>query len=295
MSLWEEYVQAESVEEALTALDQAEGPAAIVAGGTDLLLDLQQARHPAVHTLVDVSRIKAMQGIRLEGDDLVIGAATTHSEIVRSPLVKEHARCLAQACSLVGGPQVRAVATLGGNVAHGLPAGDGIIALMALDGKVKIASTSKERWEEMGSLFSAPGKTTFDRRSEILIEFKISQSLSGEGSAFQRVMRPQGVAIAILNMAVWIRLTAQNMIEDVRLAAGPAGPVPFRGRKIEPILQGRELNEETLMLAEQGMLKEVRLRTSKHRATKSYRQHLLGVLLRRTLLQAASRARAALG
>jgi CO/xanthine dehydrogenase FAD-binding subunit len=290
MSLWQEYLFPESVEEALTTLESAPGPAAIIAGGTDLLLDLQQGRHPPVHTLVDVSRIRAMQGVRESGDQLYVGAATTHQEIIQHPVLRVHAQCLVEACGLIGGPQVRHVATLGGNVAHALPAGDGTIALLALEAEAQLASSDGTRWESVEALFAGPGEPAFERGRELLIGFRFPRLEDGEASAFQRIMRPQGVAIAILNMAIWLCLREASEIAEVRIAVGPAGPVPFRGRETERVLRGRTLDEATIEEAQGSLLDEVHLRTSRHRATKEYRQHLVGVLLRRTLAIATQRA-----
>ena len=102
-----------------------EREARVVAGGTDLLLELQQGRRPRVAALVDVTRIPEMSRIETARDDVYIGAAVTHTAIVASALLAKRATCLVESCGVIGGPQVRNVATLGGNVAHALPAGDG--------------------------------------------------------------------------------------------------------------------------------------------------------------------------
>jgi CO/xanthine dehydrogenase FAD-binding subunit len=290
MAVCEEYLQPLSVEEALAALKSASGPAAIVAGGTDLLLDLRQGRHPPVHTLVDVSAIPEMQAIRREGEHIFIGGAVTINSLLQHPLLLEHARCLVEACGLIGGPQVRNVATIGGNVAHALPAGDGTIALLSLDAEAQIVSQEAGRWEPLGELFEGPGKTAFDRGCEILVGFRIPRLNASEGTCFQRVMRPQGVAIAILNMSVWLRTSDDESIEDIRLTVGPAGPVPFRARQTEAALRGQIPQTRSIQTALDVLLAEARLRTSPHRATKEYRQLVLGVLLNRTLKIAYQRA-----
>ena len=94
MSLWKHYLLPTSVEQAVTALNEANGPAAVIAGGTDLLLDLDQGRHQPVETLVDVTRIEELKQIYLDSDGIFIGAAATHNDILQNPLLQEHARCL---------------------------------------------------------------------------------------------------------------------------------------------------------------------------------------------------------
>ncbi len=111
-----------------------------IAGGTDLLLDLKQGRHAPVHTLIDLTFVSEMSLLELRGDDLYIGAAVSVNRVALDPLVGTHAQALVEACNLIAGPQVRNTATLGGNVAHALPAADGTIALTALNAQAEVAS-----------------------------------------------------------------------------------------------------------------------------------------------------------
>lgn len=282
MKLWHEYVLPTSVEDALLALTTANGATAVIAGGTDLLLDMQAGRHPCVERMIDISQVAEMQGIRQEQGSLYIGAAATHNEIIANPLLNQHAQCLIEACSLIGGPQVRNVATLGGNVAHALPAADGTIALAALNAEALVSARGQERWVPILDLFAGPGEPTFDRRSELLVGFRLPLQSGNERSVFQRITRPQGVAIAILNMAIALRQDA-GRIADLRIACGPAGRTPFRALKTEALLRGQVWNDQVEAAALACLLTEAELRTSKHRATAEYRQHLLGVLLRRSM------------
>jgi carbon-monoxide dehydrogenase medium subunit len=283
MSLWNRYLIPTSIEDAVTSLNHADGPTAVIAGGTDLLLDLQQGRHPSVDTLVDISQIEELKQVRVEPEGIFIGAAVTHNDIIRNPILKEHAQCLVEGCGLIGGPQVRNVATIGGNVAHALPAGDGTIALVALDAEACVVSKTGETWQPIDALFAGPGRTHFDRTREILKGFRIQPRKDREASAFDRIMRPQGVAIAILNMAVWMRFGQDQLIEDVRIAAGPGGPTPFRAYELEEILCGHKADDGILDTAVDALLKEIKLRTSKHRATEAYRRHLIATLLQRIM------------
>jgi carbon-monoxide dehydrogenase medium subunit len=290
MSLWQSYQQPNSVEDALACLRDATGPVAVIAGGTDLLLDLQQGRHRPVEVLVDVTEIEEMRKLRVEQDSIFIGAAVTLSTIIGSAELQGHATCLIEGCRLIGGPQVRNVATIGGNVAHALPAGDGTIALLALDAEAQIASDDGRRWMPLEDLFAAPGETTFERARELLVGFRLRFSDEYQASAFDRVMRPQRVAIAILNMSGWVQCTPEGKLEQVRLAVGPAGPRPFRARKAEQVLRGKELDSDTLQRACQALLDEAKLRTSAHRATLAYREHLIPILLENVLKTAQRRA-----
>ncbi len=222
MFLWQKYHIAVNTTDALQALAGAAGPARLVAGGTDLLLDLQQGRCPPVHTLVDVTRCAELTCLEVRGERLFIGAAIPLSQLVASPLVQEHAWALWEACGLIAGPQVRNTATLGGNVAHALPAGDGSIALLALRAQAEIASLSGSRTAPLESLFLGPGRSALLPGQELLVGFYIPLKAPGQTSAFKRLMRPQGVALPILNMAAWLHRDGETLA-DLALAIGPAG------------------------------------------------------------------------
>lgn len=292
MPHWNTYRLPQTLEDAVKSLSQAAGPALVVGGGTDLLLDIQQGRHAPVDTLVDVTRIPELTAVELRQDFLYIGAAAPISRVVASPLVARHAQALKEAGSLIAGPQVRNTATLGGNVAHALPAADGTIALTALAAEVEIAGTEGCRRIPLSALFLGPGKSALKAGSEILVAFYLPLT-SPHGlrtaSAFRRVMRPQGVALPVLNCAVWVARYGDT-VASVRIAAGPGGPVPFRARQAEEALYGRPMEPGACSDAVQALLAEAHFRTSPHRATADYRRHLAASLFEDTLLAAWERA-----
>ena len=289
MTIWKAYYLAKDVQDALQALATAPGDARLVAGGTDLLLDLQQGRHPPVHTLVDVTQIAEMIALEMRQEELYIGAALPLSCLVESPLVSQHAQALCEAAGLIGGPQVRNTATLGGNVAHALPAGDGTIALLALNAQAVVASQDGVRRLPVGDLFLGPGRSALKPRQEVLVGFYLPRGKSGQASAHRRVMRPQGVAIAILNMAVWLE-RSEDEIKDIRVAVGPAGPKPLRASQLEAFLCRKTIDKATLAQARKLLLAEAHFRTSPHRSTAVYRRHLADVLLEETLTAAWERS-----
>ncbi|MCO6450498.1 MAG: FAD binding domain-containing protein [Caldilineales bacterium] len=289
MHTYQHYHVAQSVPDALLALANAPGPAYVIAGGTDLLLDIEQGRHSPVHTLVDVSRVAEMTALEIRGDHLFVGAATALNRIAASPIVADHAMALKEACELIGGPQVRNTATLGGNVGHALPAADGAIALFALDAQALVADSTGTRWVGMPELYLGPGQSALNPVKEMLIGFRTQLRQNGQNSAFRRVMRPQGVAIAILNMGIWLQRRGDR-ITDVHVALGPSGPTPRRLRAAEAALIDRTPDSEALGEAAHALLEEASLRTSRHRAGSDYRKHLAGVLLADTVTAAWERA-----
>jgi carbon-monoxide dehydrogenase medium subunit len=291
MSTWSNYVLASSVEDALAALASAQGPSRPVAGGTDLMLDLtqQQGHHPPIHTLVDVTHIPELGCVELRGSSLFIGAGVPVRAITQSPLIRLHALALCEACDLIGGPQVRNAATLGGNVAHALPAADGTIALVALDARVEIAGPEGRRLEPILNIFRGVGQSTLVTDREILVGFHLPLRHVHQASAFGRVMRPQGVALPVINLAVWLQRRGER-IDAIRVSVGPAGPTPQRARAIEDFLCGAIYNDSTVEQAKTLVDSSLRFRTSPQRATAAYRYHLCKVLLEEIIGNAWQRA-----
>jgi len=289
MKLWQQYIQPDSIESALSALDSAPAPVRIIAGGTDLMLDLQQGRQPPVHTLVDISTIPALTCLERRQDALFIGAAVPVARLAGSDLVRRHAAALLDACELIAGPQVRNVATLGGNVAHALPAADGSIALMCLDAQAEVADLSGTRRVAMQDLFTGPGESALRTGRELLTGFHIPLATDGQASAFQRVMRLQGIALPILNLSLWLERGA-DVITSVRIACGPSGPTPRRLEGAEAALTGNPPDETHLARALAAVREQVSFRTSRRRATSAYRGELVAVLLKQTLAVAWERA-----
>jgi carbon-monoxide dehydrogenase medium subunit len=289
ISLCEEYLLTHSVEEALRILSAAHGSARIVSGGSDLLLEIQQGSHPPVQTLVDVTEIDEMCALEIREDFLFIGASVTLTRLVNSSLIKRHAQALADASALMANPQVCNVATIGGNVAHALPAADGTISLLALNARAEVANMNGRRREPLQALFKGPGESTLDAGLDILVGFYLPLHEKGQASAFVRRISPQGIALAILNMAVWLQREEDRII-DVRIAVGPSGPVPLRMLIAEKVLINQTPSPDVQARALKELLNEAHFRTSLHRATAEYRRHLAEVLLQEALTKVWQRA-----
>lgn len=292
---WKEYHTPSALAEALNLLTTY-GPAArIIAGGTDLILDLGTEHAAPVDVLIDVTRIAGMSDIGADEEQITIGASVTHAQIEKSQLLQEHAACLVESCGVVGGPQVRNVATIGGNVAHALPAADGTIGLLALDAEAEVSALAgsqvERRWQPLLSLFAGPGRNTL-AQGQLVSAFRFAARGEREASAFDRIMRPQGVALPILGLAAWVRLDSEGRrITAARIAIGPAGPIPFRATDAEALLTaGRAFDGDLLDEAIAAAGAQVSLRTSRHRAGSEYRREMLAVLLRRVLVAAFERA-----
>ena len=294
----------------MDAFANAPRPLAPIAGGTDLLLDLEQGRHAPVHTLIDVTSIAEMTVLELRGDELFVGASVPVNRIVSDRLAGTHAQALTEACELIAGPQVRNVATLGGNVAHALPAADGTIALLALNAEAEIAGIGAQassahaagdggvntRRIPFKELFLGPGKSSLKHGEELLVGFyipviqtlRVSKTLR-VSSCFKRIMRPQGVALPILNCAVWLE-REKDIVKDIRISVGPGGGTPFRATEAENVLRGQSFNNETFTRTLKSLLAQIKFRSSPRRANADYRQHIVGDLFRNTIETAWLRA-----
>jgi xanthine dehydrogenase FAD-binding subunit len=302
MNLWQEYLRPKTLAEAIHAFSSAPKPLAPIAGGTDLLLDLEQRRHAPVHTLIDVTEIEELLALELRDGSLFIGAGVPVNRIILDPLVGAHAQALVEACELIGGPQVRNVATLGGNVAHALPAADGTIALLALDAEAEIVTFTLSGEERRRSaegintrrvpfkdLFLGPGKSSLKHGEELIVGFYLPILKNNQASCFKRIMRPQGVALPIINVAIWLE-REKDTIKDIRIAVGPGAATPWRAGDAEQVLIGKSMNDETVEAALEILLAHVGFRSSPRRASADYRQHIVVGLFKDTLESAWERA-----
>ncbi len=289
MAYWKNYHTPATVEEALELLNQYQGQARVVGGGTDLILEMQQAHRPPVEALIDATKISGLDRIVEEDGYLVIGAGVTHTQIVSDEQIARRGTCLVESCGVIGGPQVRNVGTLAGNVAHALPAGDGTISLLALGGDVEIATNDGISWLPMAETFIGPGESRIDSTRALLTRLRFRPTGPNEASAFRRVMRPQGVALPMIGMAA--RLQVENgLVTAARVSVGPAGPTPFLAEKTMAFLTSQPATAATFTQAAEVALAEVKLRTSRHRATAEYRAEMIRGQLPKTLAKAAERA-----
>jgi len=288
--MWQEYLFPSSVEEALAMLAEREGRARLVAGGTDLIIELTEGRR-AADCLVDITRIPELGKITLKDGIIVVGANVTHRQASESPLIRERATVLAQACRAVGSLQIRNVGTLGGNVVNAMPAADGTTALLALEAEAEIAGGAGRKWVPLPDLFAGPGVSRVDSTREMLAAFRFQALSQGQESALERIARRRALALPILICAVVVTLNeAGQAFESARIALGPVAPVPFRASQAEESLRGAPIRLETMARAGEIAMRESHPRSSLLRASKEYRQEVIKVLVRRGLERAVQRA-----
>jgi CO/xanthine dehydrogenase FAD-binding subunit len=290
--MWQAYEMPTSVEGVLDTLAQYEGQAQIIAGGTDLVIELQEGKH-SVECLVDVTRIPGLDQIERRGEWLVLGANVTFRQLKDSPLLQDQARVLSEAAATVGALQIQTVATLAGNVVSSLPAADGSVALLALDAEVEIAEATGRTWRPVGELFLGPAKSALDPTRQMITAFRIPLSEKPHGSAWERIGRRRALVLPILNCGVSIGLSGDGQRFDwARVALGPVAPVPFRAQETEAFLTGSPVSQETVAQAAEIASREAKPRTSLLRASKEYRFKVLKVLVRQALTRAIEQAQA---
>lgn len=287
---WKQYHTPETVEEAVRLLGHYDGRARVVGGGTDLLVEARRGLRRPLEALVDATHITGLNDITEDGDYILIGCGVTHSTIVCNETIIRYGSCLAEGCSVIGGPQVRNVGTLAGNVAHALPAGDGTIGLLALGGEVEVAGADGRRWIAIEDSFVGPGKSTIDRHREVITRLRFRPIATRQGCAYHRVMRPQGLCLPIISMAVRLHFGDDQTISAARISMGPVGPVPFLAEQSMDLLVGGPASEEQFAAAVEATLASVTLRASKYRATHEYREQMIRTYLPIILARATQRA-----
>ncbi len=288
-SHWKHYHTPETVEEAIAALRGYDGRARVIGGGTDLLVETRRGLRRPFEAMVDASRIAGLNTIERDPHHIVIGCGVTHTQIVNDPNILRHGTCLSESCGVIGGPQVRNAGTLAGNVAHALPAGDGSIGLLALAGEVEIASADGRRWMAARDTFVGPGKSVINRHREVLTRLRFKPTGLGEGSAFHRVMRPQGLCLPIISMAARLAVDGDRIVAAA-ISMGPVGPVPWFAEPVAQVLVDGPTTDAQYEKAVEVALAHVTLRASKYRATEEYRRTMIRTYLPIILAKAVKRA-----
>jgi CO/xanthine dehydrogenase FAD-binding subunit len=286
--MWDDYLFPQSVEEALEMLHARGGEARIIAGGTDLALQSQRGRVPA-RVMVDITRIPELDRIEERDGYVYIGARATHAQVAASPLIRSRGGVLAEACGAVGGPQIRNVGTLVGNVMNALPAADGAIGLTALDAEAEVAERKGWRWVPLAELYAGVGRSTVDSSAAVVTQVRFRALGRGDGSAFERLAKRKALILPILNAGVVVGIE-EGTIQRARVAIGPVATTPFVATEAAQWLVGRAA--ETAAAAEAARLaaQAAQPRYSLLRGSAEYRKSMVEVLVRRALSRALALA-----
>ncbi|KYH31939.1 xanthine dehydrogenase FAD-binding subunit XdhB [Neomoorella mulderi] len=283
-----EYYEAATLEEA-TELLAANPNLTIIAGGTDVLIKMHHGQIEKAE-LLSIRKIKSLQGIRkLEDGTIIIGPLTTFTQVVNDPVIKDNIPVLAEAALSMGGPQIRNVATIGGNICNGATSADSASTLFALNARLKLQSKLGERVVPIQEFYLGPGKVDL-KAGEILTEIIVAPGdYQGYGGHYIKFSMRKVMDIATLGVAVICKIKERNIFADVRIGLGVAGPTPLRCREAEAFAKGKTISRETIAEIGKLAVKSTKARTS-WRASKEYREHLVEELTQRALKAAIVKA-----
>jgi xanthine dehydrogenase small subunit len=225
----------------------------IIAGGTDILVS-KRKKDEKIEEFLDLTTVKELRGIKLREDRITIGSVTTHAEIQDNILLKNSVASLSIACSLIGSPQIRNMATIGGNIINASPAADSIPPLLIHDAVCILESKKEKREIPLMEFIIGPYKTV-KKKEEILTEIRVSP-LYGYREGYVKVGKRKALAISRLSIAFAIKEDG-GVYEDVRISIGSCTPVPFRAYVAEDILKGNKKDERIIQRAIEATIREI--------------------------------------
>ncbi len=242
--MWEQYYSVMSLAEALELLAEHKERARIIAGGTDILLELEHGQRSDVDILIDITRVPGLDEISLHGDYIRMGPLVTHNHVVGSDLIVERGLPLAQACLQVGAPQVRNRGTVAGNLITASPANDTISPLIALGAEVTLSSVGGERTVPLAEFYVGLRKTVM--RSDELMSAISFPALSGdERGIFCKLGLRRAQAISVVNAAVVLTFDS-DVVTQAAITLGSVAPTVIRVPVAEKALVGRQLTPEVI-------------------------------------------------
>jgi carbon-monoxide dehydrogenase medium subunit len=276
-----DYVAPTTVEDAVRALADA-GEDGKVLGGGQSLLPVLRMRLAGPTRLVDLGKITELRGVREDGDALVIGAMTTHYDVQRDPLVREHAALLAVATDTVADPQVRHRGTFGGALAHADPAGDLLAPALALDAEFVVAGPNGRRTVAAADFF-VDFFTTALAADEILVEVRVPR-YTGWGAHYEKFNRV-AQAWSIVAVAAAVRVQ-DGVFAEARVGLTNMAATPVRATAVEQALVGQPATAESVRAAAAHAAQGTNP-TSDANSDAEFRRHLATVLTSRAVLAAA--------
>lgn len=254
----------------------------VISGGTDVLIRLRERKLKECK-LISIHKLKELQGISYNDslNDMIIYPGTCFEEIHSNTMVEKNCHCLWQAANEVGSPQIRTVATIGGNVCNGAVSADSAPSLLVLNAELELTMAHSKRSVPIREFFTGPGKTVLEKGKELLTAIKIPAVPERSGSYYIKFGARNALEISTLGCAVFVTLNeSKDVFEDFRIAFGVAAPTPIRCTQIEERVKGLPLTRETLKFIGNEVLKEVNPRDS-WRASKQLRIQLIRELSQR--------------
>ena len=264
--------------------------AKIIAGGSDVLVQMREGKL-AGYELVSIQTLDELRGVRLDDDGtLRILPLTSFSHVTRNPLIQKYIPVLGEAVDMVGGPQIRNIGTIGGNVCNGVTSADSASTLLAWDAVMELTGPDGVRLVPMKEFYVSAGKVVLAHNELLTAILLRKESYEGYFGHYIKYAMRNAMDIATTGCSVNVKLSAdRKAIEDARIGFGVAGPVPMRAPSAEAFAKGKPVSMETALAFGKAATEDVHPRTS-WRATKEFRLHLAEELSKRALIEAIRRA-----
>jgi carbon-monoxide dehydrogenase medium subunit len=279
--MWREYFTVPSTDEAIRLLAEKGEKARIVAGATDLMLELERGVRPNVEALIDISRVPNLDRIHLDEDDHIhLGPLVTHNDAAASGLIRTRAYPLARASWEVGAPQIRNRATVAGNLITASPANDTITPLMALGASVTLFSVRGERTVPLADFYTGVRKTVM-QPDELLVDISFPALTKTQRGTFIKMALRRAQAISIVNAAVILDVRG-GAVTSAAITLGAVAPTIIHAREAESHLAGKELTDE-VMLEAARLAMEASRPIDDIRASAAYRREMVRVSVLRGL------------
>jgi len=279
--MWREYINAVSTEQILDVLTDKKEKARLIAGGTDLVLEMEQGMHPEVETLIDISRVPGYDEIVLDEEGWIhLGPTVSHNDCVASRLIRDYALPLSLASWEVGAPQIKNAGTVIGNVVTASPANDTIVPLIALDAELVLLSREGERIVSLEDFYTGVRKTVL-KADEIVREIRFRKMAENQRGTYLKMGLRKVQAISVVSMAM-ILTEGQDGVEAAQITLGAVAPTIIHAREAEEYLAGKQLSDEVIEAAAE-LGKAAAAPIDDVRSSAEYRKEISRVLVRRGL------------
>jgi carbon-monoxide dehydrogenase medium subunit len=279
--MWQKYINAANLDEALQALNEFQGKARIVAGGTDLLLEMERGVRKGIEVLVDITRVEGLDQIKLDEQQVIhLGPMVTHNQCVASKLIRENAFPLAQACWQVGSPQIRNRGTIAGNVITASPANDSISPLMALGAKVTLRSQKGERVVALEDFYTGVRKTVM-QPDELLVDIAFPAMPAEQKGVYSKYALRRAQAISVVNSSIILTFDKGTVVHS-SITMGAVAPTIIHAKEAEAFLMGKKFSTDVIETAA-GLIAKASTPISDIRSSAQYRQEIVKVISRRGL------------
>ncbi len=279
--MWTHYINAATLDEALQALSAHGKEARIVAGGTDLVLEIERHQRPGITTLIDISRIPGLDEIRLEDGFIHLGPLVTHAQAASEPLLYEQGYPLARASWEVGAPQIRNRGTVAGNLVTASPANDTITPLMALDARLTLASVRGTRQVALRDFYQGVRKTVL-ADDEIVTDIAFPALQANQRGIFIKHALRRAQAISVVNIAVVLTFEGET-VQQAAITLGAVAPTIIHAPEAEALLRGQPLSDAVIAQAAAAAADAARP-IDDIRGSAAYRREMVQVLTKRALL-----------